>query len=56
MLELAQGVQAVPRPLPARVRAEAAQQEARGHAMLGASLVLVERKLEQAREALAMIA
>jgi transcriptional regulator with XRE-family HTH domain len=49
MLALAQAVQEGPWNLPPKVRAEAAQQEARGHAMLGADLVLVERKLDEAR-------
>jgi transcriptional regulator with XRE-family HTH domain len=53
MLELAQAVRAEARPLPGRVRAEATQQEARGHAMLGASLDVIERTLGQAHEALA---
>lgn len=36
--------------LPARVRAEVAQQQARGHAMVGSSPDLVDRKLEEAWE------
>jgi hypothetical protein len=35
--------------LPARVRAEAEQQQARGHAMLSGNLALVESKLSDAR-------
>lgn len=38
-----------PWQLPPKIRAEAAQQEARGHAMLGVNLGLVERKLDNAR-------
>lgn len=49
MLTLAQAAQDGPWKLPAKVRAEAAQQEARGHAMLGADLAVVERKLDEAR-------
>lgn len=49
MLTLAQEVQAGSWHLPLRVRAEAAQQEARGHAMLGADLAIVERKIDEAR-------
>ncbi|OLB80594.1 MAG: hypothetical protein AUI14_06150 [Actinobacteria bacterium 13_2_20CM_2_71_6] len=49
MLTLAQAVQDGPWGLADRVRAEAAQQEARGHAMLGADLDVVERKLDEAR-------
>jgi len=49
MLALAQAVQEGPWQLPPKVRAEAAQQEARGHAMLGADLAVVERKLDEAR-------
>lgn len=53
MLTLAQAVQDGPWDLPVKVRAEAAQQEARGHAMLGADYGVVERKLAEARELLA---
>jgi hypothetical protein len=53
MLTLAQAVQDGPCPLPARVRAEAAQQEARGHAMIDGDIDAAERKLDQARELLA---
>jgi len=49
MLTLAQAAQDGPWKLPPKVRAEAAQQEARGHAMLGADLAVVERKLDEAR-------
>jgi hypothetical protein len=52
MLTLAQAVQDGPWQLPDVVRAEAAQQEARGHAMVG-ELDLVERKLNQAQQLLA---
>ena len=52
MLTLSQAVQTGPWQLPIRIRAEAAQQEARGHAMLGESNVMVERKLEQAQQLL----
>lgn len=52
MLTLAQAAQDGPWRLPPRVRAEAAQQEARGHAMLGADFPVVERKLDEARELL----
>jgi transcriptional regulator with XRE-family HTH domain len=53
MLSLAQAAQTGPWQLPAKVRAEAAQQEARGHAMTGASLSLVQHKLDQAHQLLA---
>jgi tetratricopeptide (TPR) repeat protein len=53
MLTLAEAVQEGPWKLPARVRAEAAQQEARGHAMLSGHIGLVERKLAEARALLA---
>jgi DNA-binding XRE family transcriptional regulator/tetratricopeptide (TPR) repeat protein len=53
MLTLAQAVQNVPWQLPARVRAEAAQQEARAEAMLGATDAVIDGKLDQARELLA---
>jgi len=49
MLALAQAVQDGPWQLPPKVLAEAAQQEARGQAMLGADLAVVERKLDEAR-------
>ncbi|WNV83479.1 hypothetical protein [Umezawaea sp. Da 62-37] len=52
MLTLSQAVQTGPWQLPIRIRAEAAQQEARGHAMLGESNVMVERKLDQAHQLL----
>ena len=52
MLTLAQAVQTGPWDLPTKVRAEAAQQEARGHAMLGADSSLVERKLDEAQQLL----
>ena len=52
MLTLAQAVQGGPWPLPARVRAEAAQQEARGHAMINGDLDAAKGKLDQARELL----
>ncbi len=53
MLTLAQAVQDGQWTLPARVRAEAAQQEARGHAMIDGDIEAAERKLDQARELLA---
>lgn len=53
MFSLAQAVQQGSWRIPLRVRAEAAQQEARGHAMLGGNLNAMERKLDEARELLA---
>ncbi|MCX9191647.1 transcriptional regulator [Carbonactinospora thermoautotrophica] len=53
MLTLAQAVQEGPWELPRKVRAEAAQQEARAHAMLGDDLKLMERKLDEAHRLLA---
>lgn len=53
MLTLAEAAQEGPWRLPARVRAEAAQQQARGHAMLNGNLALVESKLGEARSLLA---
>lgn len=53
MLTLAQATQEGPWRLPARVRAEAAQQEARGQAMISGDPALVESKLDQARTLLA---
>jgi hypothetical protein len=52
MLALAQAVQKAPWPIARKIRAEAAQQEARAHAMLGADLNSVERKLGEAQELL----
>ncbi|MFE3601936.1 XRE family transcriptional regulator [Streptomyces sp. NPDC059142] len=52
MLELAQAAQQDTWELPAHVRAEAAQQEARAHAMLGTDIGHVERKLDESRELL----
>lgn len=52
MLTLAQAARDGPWDLPLRVRAEAAQQEARGHAMLGTNHDLVERKLAEAHQLL----
>jgi Helix-turn-helix domain len=52
MLTLAQAVQDGPWDLPTKVRAEAAQQEARGHAMLGADSGLIEHKLTDAHQLL----
>jgi tetratricopeptide (TPR) repeat protein len=52
MLALARAVQEGPWRLPIRVRAEAVQQEARGHAMSG-DLEVMERKLDEAQELLA---
>lgn len=53
MLTLAQAAQNGPWRLPARVRAEAVQQEARGLAMLGDDIGAIDRKLEAAHELLA---
>jgi tetratricopeptide (TPR) repeat protein len=53
MLTLAQAAQDGPWQLSARVRAEIAQQEARGHAMLDGNLLKAERKLDMARGLLA---
>jgi hypothetical protein len=53
MLTLAQAVQVGPWPLPARVRAEAAQQEARGYAMIDGGIDAAQGKLDQAGELLA---
>lgn len=50
MLTLAQAAQEGPWELPLKVRAEAAQQEARGHAMLGDDPDLMDRKLDEARQ------
>lgn len=52
MLTLAQAVRRGPWRLPPKVLAEAAQQEARGHAMLGGDLALIEHKLDDARQLL----
>lgn len=52
MLDLTQAVRGGSWTLPLRVQAEAAQQEARAEAMLGASLDSVERKLSEARQLL----
>jgi DNA-binding XRE family transcriptional regulator len=48
MLMLARATEDRAWRLPARVRAEAAQQRARGHAMMGDSLDLVRRQLDKA--------
>jgi transcriptional regulator with XRE-family HTH domain len=53
MLTLAQAVQDGPWGLPVKVRAEAAQQEARGHAMLGGTTAVVDAKLAEAQQLLA---
>jgi hypothetical protein len=53
MLTLAQAAQDVIWRLPPPVRAEAAQQEARAHAMLGDDLDLMHRKLDEARQLMA---
>jgi DNA-binding XRE family transcriptional regulator/tetratricopeptide (TPR) repeat protein len=53
MLTLAQAAQNGPWQLPAKVRADIAQQEARGHAMLGDDNAMVERKLDEAGQLLA---
>ena len=52
MLTLAQAVQDGPWLLPARVRAEAAQQEARGYAMIDGDIDTAVGKLDEARELL----
>src|SRR6266567_2735311 len=52
MLTLAEAAQEGPWRLPARVRAEAEQQQARGHAMLSGDLATVESKLSEARSLL----
>jgi len=52
MLTLAEAAQDGPWRLPARVRAEAAQQQARGHAMLNGNTALMESKLSEARSLL----
>jgi len=53
MLTLAQAVQAGAWQLPRTVQAEAAQQAARGHAMLGDSFSQIERQLDSAHRILA---
>lgn len=53
MLTLADAAMDGPWTLPSHVRAEAAQQQARGHAMLGDSFDLVRRHLDTAHEFLA---
>lgn len=50
VLGFAEAAQSGPWRLPPKVRAEVAQQEARGLAMLGIPMLDVERKLEQSRE------
>ena len=50
MLTLAQAVQNGPWRIPAKIRAEAVQQEARGHAKLGSDPDVVESKLDEARQ------
>ena len=52
MLTLARAVQAGPWQISVRVRAEAAQQEARAQAMLGAGLPVVRAKLDEAESLL----
>jgi hypothetical protein len=52
MLTLSQAVQDGPWRLHVKVRAEAAQQEARAYAMLGADVDFVERKLDAGRDLL----
>jgi hypothetical protein len=52
MLRFVKMVQDSPQPLPARVRAEMLQQEARGQAMTSGNATLVENRLNQARELL----
>jgi hypothetical protein len=53
MLTLAEAVRGGSYRVPTKVRAEAAQQQARGHAMLGSSFDLVQLYLDQAHELLA---
>ncbi|MEV6603504.1 helix-turn-helix transcriptional regulator [Kutzneria sp. NPDC051319] len=53
MLSLAEAAQSSTWHLPPRVRADAAQQEARGYAMTGGDDDLVQRKLDEAHELLA---
>jgi hypothetical protein len=53
MLTLSQAVRSGPWQLPVRVQAEAAQQEARGHAMLGRHRTEVDRNLDTAHHLLA---
>lgn len=53
MLTLAEAAQEGPWKLPIRVRAEAVQQQARGHAMLDGNLALIESKLDEARSLMA---
>jgi hypothetical protein len=53
MPALARAVQEGPWRAPIRVRAQAVQQEARCHAMLGGNLEMMERKLDEAQELLA---
>lgn len=55
MLSLAQAAQRPTWHVPRRVHAEAAQQEARGHAMIGGDIASVDRKLDEAREALGTV-
>ncbi|GAA3394425.1 helix-turn-helix domain-containing protein [Cryptosporangium minutisporangium] len=52
MLTLSRAVQEGPWQVPARVRAEAAQQEARAQAMLGARLPAIQAKLHEAENLL----
>lgn len=52
VLTLAQAAQYGPWQLPKSVRAEVTQQEARGLAMVGEPISLIEQKLDQARELL----
>lgn len=53
MLALANAAGASTWRLPVRVQAEVAQQQARGHAMLGSASSLVDRKLDEAQDLLA---
>lgn len=55
MLDLARAAQAGDWTLPPHVAAEAAQQEARGDAMLGANIAQVQRRLDQAQLSLARV-
>lgn len=52
VLTLAQAAQYGPWDLPGHVRAEVTQQEARGLAMAGESMSIIERKLDDARQLL----
>jgi transcriptional regulator with XRE-family HTH domain len=55
MLTLTQAARSGPWSLPLRVQAEAAQQEARAEAMLGASPAVIQRHLDQAQNLLSAV-